>query len=193
MKPKFVIWTNKVIRDACSLYELTGVDKDYQLRKGVPRAAGFPREAAFAMDPDRPNDTLLTDNLFNTDLLIVGSRELREFFETQGVPKLEYLPVAIIDHKGKKVSREYFIINPIEPVDCIDFAKSEITWDEMDKAAIEDVSRLVIDETKVEPARALFRPKGLHQIIMVRREIAEKIDAKGFTGIRWTELNKFSM
>jgi hypothetical protein len=181
------------VRHGCSLYELTGIEKDYQLRKGISRAANFPTKAAFKMDLDKPNDTLLTDNLFNTDLLIVGSPRLTEFFELQGVPKVEYLPVAIINHKGKVISREYVIINPVEPVVCIDLNKSEVTWDEMDESTIEHVSRLVIDETKVEPARALFRPKGLHQIILIRRELAEKIDSKGFTGVRWIELDGFSM
>ena len=193
MKPNFVIWTNKVIPHGCSLYELTGVDKDYQLRKGIPRSVNFPEQAAFSMDPDHPTDTLLTDNLFNNYLLIVGSRRLKEFFEEKAVIKVEYLPITILNHKGKPAGRDYFIINPIEPIECIDLQRSDVRWDPMDETTIKGVSRLVIDETKIESGRVLFRPKAFYWVILIHRRLAEMIDAQGFTGVCWVEFDAFSM
>ena len=192
MKSNFVVWTNKVMPDACSLYELIGVEKQYQLRKGISRSSSFSDNAAFAMHPDRPNDTILTDNLFNISLLIVGSIRLRTFLEKQCVPRVDYLPVTILNHKSKPVSSDYSIINPLEPIDCIDLEKSEARMDSMDKSTIEGVSRLVIDESKIEQGRVLFRPKRFYWVILVHRRLAEAIDGQGFTGVRWVELDAFS-
>jgi hypothetical protein len=192
MKSNFVIWTNKVIPDTCSLYELIGVEKQYQLRKGISRSLNFTDQAAFVMHPDRPNDTILTDNLYNIELLIVGSRRLRSFLEERDVPQLDYLPVRILNHKLKLVSRDYCIINPLDPVDCIDLQKSEARMDPMNTATIDGVARLVIDESKVREGRVLFRPKGFYWVILIHRQLAEAIDACGFTGVGWTELDAFS-
>jgi uncharacterized protein DUF1629 len=192
VKSKLLIWTDKPVKNACSLYKLTGVTKEYQFRKGISKAGTFGDEAAFNMNPDRPNDTLLTDNLFNNYMLIVGSGRLREFFESRAAPKVEYLPVAIIDHKGKVASKEYSIIHPLDPVDCIDQAASQVRWHEFDKNAIDGVKRLVIDESKVEPERVLFRLKFFYWATLIRREVAELIDAAGFTGIQWVDPLEFS-
>jgi hypothetical protein len=192
MKQKIVIWTNKVVPNACSLYKLEGVEDDYELKKGVSRLLSFPEKAVYNMHPDRPTNTLLTDNLFNTASLIVGSRRLRDLFERHAVPAVEYLPVTILNHKGKALGKEYYIINPVGLVDCIDVQKSKIKWDPMDEFMIEEVSRLVIDEAKVEPDRIVFRPKGYHWIVLVRREFAATVATEGITGVQWVELDEFS-
>jgi hypothetical protein len=190
-KPNFVVWDSAVVKNAVVLHVLKGVEKEYQLRKGVPRAATFPSDAAYTMHPDFPHNTILVDNLVNTGLRIVGSKRLKEFLEKQVVPKVEYLPVAIVNHKGKTASKDYFIVHPIEPVECLDLDKCGVTWGEVDETSIDEVKHLVIDETRVEPIRQLFRPKQFHQVILARRTLADAIDAAGFTGIKWIELDKF--
>lgn len=187
----FVIWDSCVVPNACSLYDLEGVEKTYQLNKGVPRAVTFSSDAAFSMHPDFPNNTLLTDNLINSDLMIVTSQRVKDFLEAQRIPKLEYLPVTILDHKGRAASRDYFIIHPIEPIECIDLAKSQVEWGLVDKSSISQVHHLEIDASKVPPDVELFRPKPLYDIVLVRRELAELIDAQGFSGIRWLELDQY--
>jgi hypothetical protein len=190
-KPSFVIWDSAVVKNAVVLHLLKGVEKEYQLRKGIPRAATFPSHAVYTMHPDFPHNTILVDNLVNTGLRIVASQRLKEFLEKQAVPKVEYLPVAIVNHKGKAASNDYFIVHPVEPVECLDLEKCEPTWGEVDETSIDEVRQLVIDETRVDPGRQLFRPKQFHQVILARRTLAEAIDAAGFTGIRWIELDKF--
>src|SRR5437867_2381282 len=51
MKSNYVIWDTKDVPHACCLGELTGVAKQYQLMKGLPRAADFPIDAYFSMNP----------------------------------------------------------------------------------------------------------------------------------------------
>jgi hypothetical protein len=190
MKPEFVIWDSMAVPNACVLAELYGVDKQYELDKGIPRLANFPKNARFKMDSDFPHDTLLVDNLDNTDDLIVASRRLKEFLETRPLMHMEYLPIAILDHKKKPVEDEYFIVHPIDLPECLDIKKSQVTWG-ISKDWADKVKQLVIDMTKVEPDRDLFRPKPFYSVILVRRALAEAIDEQGFTGIRWKEIDDY--
>lgn len=192
MKSTFLIWTDRPVKHACALYKLSGVTKEYQFRKGISKAEIFGDEASFNMHPDFPNDTLLTDNLLNAYLLIVASGRLKAFFEDRATPNVEYLPVKIIDHKGKVASTEYSIVHPLDPVDCIDQEASQVRWHEFDKGVIDGVKRLVIDESKVDPARVIFRLKSFYWATLIRRDVAEAIDAAGFTGIRWVDPLEFS-
>ena len=191
MKSNYLIWDSKVVPNACVLKELVGVEQTSRLRKGVPIAAGFLEGAAFTMDPDFPDHTLLPDNLINTDGMIVASARLKSFLESRSPGHVEYLPVAIIDHRGKPVKSEYFIIHPVDPVDCLDLEKCEPTWSAIDKTKIKRLKRLVIDETKVGRDRGLFKPQSFYNIILTRRDLAEALDREGFTGLRWIEPETF--
>lgn len=191
MKSDYVIWRAKYVPNVCALDEFKGVDKQWEFSEGVPRASTFPEDAVFTMDPDSPYDTLLADNLPNTKMLIVGSRKLKEFIEEQKTKEVEYLPVTILDHRGRVASRDYFIIHPIRPVDCLNLDECGARWSSLDETSISRVKRLVINESKINRKRVLFRAKYFEKAILVRRNLAEAIDAKGFTGIRWVELTDY--
>ena len=191
MRSAYLIWAHKDVPNACALSGLLGVDKQYELLMGIQRQATFPNDAMFRMNPDFPHDTLLTDSLLNTDMMIVVSLRLKEYLHARELKNVEYLPVTILNHKQKAASRDYFIIHPIEPVDCLDIEKCVPMRSRIDPETIMMIKRLVIDEHRVDPEREFFRPKFYPRITMVRRELAEAIDGEGFTGIRWVELEDY--
>ena len=154
-------------------------------------AATWPKNVTLTMDPEYPDDTLLVDNLINTDMLIVASGQLKEFLQTQALPMVEYLPVTILDHKGRAASSDYFIIHPIHPVDCLKLDEFDITWDVLNENCIDTIARLMIDESRIDPDRLMFRVKFLEGVILFRRDLAGAIDAMGFTGIEWVELDDY--
>ena len=84
---------------------------------------------------------------------------------------------------------DYFIVHPIDLPQCLDIAKSGVTWWIVDKERINRVKQLILDESKVD--REMFRPKPFYKIIIVKRDLAEAIDREGFTGIRWIELEDY--
>jgi hypothetical protein len=49
------------------------IERSYLLGTSESLAATFSSNVQMTMDPDHPRDTVLTDNLFNTDRLIVVS------------------------------------------------------------------------------------------------------------------------
>lgn len=187
----YVIWTQKSVNYACILDQFENVEKQFQFRKGISRINGFPANACFTQDMDFPNNTLLIDNLVNTNSLIVASERLKKFLEKQALPHVEYLPVTILDHKGKVASDCYYIIHPIDSVDCLDVDKCGPTWGRIAKDSIKTVDRLVLDEDKIDPERKMFRLQKFLLPVIVHRELAEAIDQEGFEGVRWVDIDDY--
>jgi hypothetical protein len=191
MSNKLVIWDSAAVPNACILGKHSDIEDPWELYEGVSRAANFPSDFRYNMDPDFPHDTLLVDNLVNTDMSAVVSLRLKQFLEQRGLKKVEYLPVMIMDHRGRLASRDYFIVHPIDPVDCLDYEKSGVRYSEIDPETIQEVKHLVIDESRLDPEREFFRPKGFYQVTFATRALAKAVDEQGFVGIRWVELAKY--
>jgi hypothetical protein len=187
----YVVWTRDILDGAVALARLTGFEDDWQLMDGVSLPAGLPAKARFPMDPDYPDDVMLTDNLYNIELLIVASQKLRDLVESADPAKVEYLPVPIVNHKKRAIKEPYFIMHPIEPVDCLVVDACDPTWDSIDKTAITRVKQLVVDAQRIPADRLLFRPKAFPDAILTHRRLADKIDAAGCTGVRWVEIANF--
>jgi hypothetical protein len=188
MNQDFLIWKYRSVPHACVLNQITGTDKTVELRRGLPLRADFPADVGLHMHPDFPNDIALPDNVLNSDLLNVVSARLREFLESRDLASVEYLPVAIIDHKGRPASTEYFIAHPIEPVDCIDRQQSVFVENKIVKGAIRSMTKLAIDAARIPANRAMFKLKGFSDITLVRRELAQALDQQNFSGLGWTEI-----
>jgi hypothetical protein len=128
---------------------------------------------------------LLTDNVDNTDSCAVVSAKLAAVLRARPVAKMEYLPVSIIDHKGKVASKDYFILNPLELVDCIDRKKSKFREDDMVPGDIEKIFNLVLDEKRIPKDRGVFRVKGFAEMTLASRDLADELTAAKFVGLRW--------
>jgi len=188
----YVIWkASTKIANACVLGDMRGFDAIYHLMSGVSFIESFPPGVEFGMSPDYPDNIVLTDNLINSESLIVGSARLRRFLESRDTSFLEYLPVSIRNHKGRVASKDYFVVNPIVPVDCLDEDASEAEASSIIPGEIEMVQRLVLDPQRVDPAREIFRIARFPEITVVQRKLAEAIDKENFTGIRWLDISEY--
>ena len=113
------------------------------------------------MAPDNPTGVALTDALHNRDMLIIGSELLRAVIEAEAGPHMEYLPVAVYNHKKRQIPEAYTIIHPLNPVDCLEIDACQVRWGRIDKNDIARLKQLVIDESRIDessravPAQAL--------------------------------------
>jgi hypothetical protein len=188
MRSPYVIWArSNQVKHSCVLDQLVGFEPRFQLKKGVPLSADFPKDVYFTLHPDFPHNLVLIDSLNNVNRVIVGSKRLREFFQARNSQCTEYLPVGIMGHKGKLLSREYCIIHPVMPVDCLNIEESGVSWNRIVKEKIRSVKRVVLDPGRIDMRRDIFRLNRYFDLILVRREVAEAIDEEQFTGIRWIE------
>src|SRR5262245_30446462 len=96
----YMIWSRKDEGNSCAVKGPEGVDRDWELKEGVSRAASFPANACFRMNERYKKAVKLTDNLINSFKLVIVSSSLKAFLEAEALKNVEYLPVSIINHKG---------------------------------------------------------------------------------------------
>ena len=192
MSSEFLIWRYKTVRGACVPDRLTGVKKKFQLHEGVPLRAGFPSDAAFHMNPDFPDDLLLADNVRNGALAVLVSERLHRFLADRQLEHLEYLPVKVMDHKGRVASDTHVIVHPVGLVDCIDLAQSVYEPSEFVEGDIDRFDKLVVDASRVPADRQVFKLRGYGELTLVRRGLADALSQQGYSGLDWLEIDAFS-
>ena len=111
---------------------------------------------------------------------------------------VEYLQCSIIDHKGKPMELPYFIVHVINPIPIIDPIKCGATWNILDPEYIKRVRRISFLEDSIQHStgelltdRKIFRDSRFSDIAFIRRDLADSINAEGFTGLDWIEISDF--
>jgi uncharacterized protein DUF1629 len=190
---KYFLWDTRPPRGGCVLSEVENFDDliDFIRGRTGPIADRFPEDVELLMNPDFPKDLKLYDHLYNLDDLTVVSPRLTAFLEKLSLPAIEFLPVKIIDHKGKVASADYAIVNAYNVYDCIDRDKTKIIWNNIDPELIMTATDLTLDESKLDPAVPIFRVKHLAHFLFVRENIANQILAGDFSGPHMRRLDDF--
>jgi hypothetical protein len=190
MPVNYLVWTAAPIEHSFALHRLSDVPDFYEIVEGVPRAAGFPVGVTHTVSKDYPHDMLQQDVFRSPHRVFLTSTELKVFLGRQALKNVEFLPVTLLDHRSKPVGN-YFILHPIDPVDCLDVAASQAKPNPVDKDYFYEIKQIVLKPEKVNPQLEIFRIKGLFDQIIIRRDLAAAMDAQGFTGVAWTELAAF--
>ena len=182
-----VFWVDQAVPHGCWLGRLSGFEKGYQIRNGVPRAEGWPSDVSLEMSKDFRKYTLTPDCVNSINAATIISERVVEFLREKELPNVEYLPVTILNHKGKAVDTPYFILHPVHLVDCLDVDACQTTFGLMSKKNYEKIGSFVPDESKCDDLPPIMRIAGLSFHVAVHRDLAREIDDAGFTGIGWYE------
>jgi hypothetical protein len=191
MTDNYVIWSYRPEPFAAILGKITGLERTFRLNNGTSLAEDFPSDVQIHFHPEFPNDITLIDNMRNTDNIAVVSSRLKHAVETQTAVGLEFLPVSLIDHKGRSASREYFIVHPVDPVDCVDREMSVFEESLLRPGNFEFFDKLVLDEELIPSDRRLFRLKGFADIIVACRDLSTALEEQGFTGLGWLNVSEY--
>jgi hypothetical protein len=187
---ELVIWESIAVGNACKLDGIENVD-GLDLVLGVPMKKGFPSDVRLPMSKRHKKDTGLTDDLSNSNQIKVCSARLTEFLRKKRLKNVEYLPVTILDHKGKVASKDYSIVHPVGLQDALDVKASKPTYSPIIPTEIDEVKKLVVDVKRVDPEVRLFRLKSFNYPVLVDRTLAREIQAGGFVGPSFVELEDF--
>ncbi len=186
MKFDHVIWTFRLVNKGCYISRLFGFDNKYQITLGTPLLESFPADATFKMKPTFPKNTITPDNLKSFERLV--STPMCDFLRSKELRNVEFLPVTVLNHRGRPVKPPYHIVHPIHAIDCLDDVACGITFDDPpDNDYIEEVENFVLDPDKCDDFPAIFRVKRMGVHIMVHRQLAKELDEAGFTGNGWIE------
>ncbi len=183
-----LVWTNAYQEGFCALGALEGVDADEEILRGSSRAADFPSGAFYQMR-DEYADTRVADSAYAAIHYVVSER-LRQVLEPElGKSRVELLPVRIKDQRGTVVDGSWFVMNPLDVVDCIDTQASNAKFNANDPTQILRVKKLVLKPAPDE--LALFRPAHWTRLMFIRDDLAQKLEAAGLTGLHFWETDEF--
>jgi hypothetical protein len=155
---------------------------DYRMSRGKRIGEHYPSDARIYLQPKSPGIKLgsLIGNTLN--YLIVNS-QIKDIIAEDYRGELELLPFTLYNHKKRVHSNDYWIINPIGSLDCLNKAASETTYSADVKTDVVAVHKYVFDPKKLEGAPDLFRiPEDLTQYFISGR-LAKVLQDHKFTNI----------
>ena len=142
----------------------------------------WPADMSFRMNPENPTNVALVDSVSNHESMLLASPRLRDFLRDQALPDLEFLKVAILDHKGRVAADDYSVINCCRVVDCVDQKNSQFEWDGLDNPSME-MERMALDPAALGEDDRMIRPRYVPGLVLYRMDLVEAIRAAKFTGV----------
>lgn len=155
-----------------------------RIARGRSMGDDFPAQAEISMTEGREG-IRLASLVGHTQNFIVASRALQTIIrEAYGATpfrdRIEFLPVSIIDHRGRVRSDEYALVNPLGTFDVLDHERSEVKYYE---GYVIGVDKYVLDAEKVAAAPPLFRLQEKPSRYLVQESLAQAIDQATLTNV----------
>lgn len=142
----------------------------YRMSRGIAMGKDYPKDVQWRMSDDF-GGIKLPSLVSNIDTILVVERKLKDVFEATGV-EMECLPFDLINHKGRVASRDYFIVNPLGNLDCLNLEKSDIEWMDDEVVALR---KPVLDPDKLKGAPDIFRIKQDREQIVISHQLADAL------------------
>lgn len=161
--------------------------QSWRVREGESLAPVYPEDARIFMNPENPG-IKLSSLIGNTKGMLIGSRDFKDTVAKHCENSIEYLPFTLHDHRRRVFSRDYFLINPLGSLDCLDIQKSDIKWSKEEPGEILRINSFVLDREKVKEAPQLFRVDKDPSTYVVGAGLAQELRDRQLTNVEWTEL-----
>lgn len=146
---------------------------------GVSSIPTYPAEAEISMDPEWPG-MQLPGLVANTSSMLVIHRAFKQLIEQWLRPQdhVEFLPLSILNHKRRLASADYFIVNPIGTLDCLDQKRSSFSYTSDGRLFM--IEKYVLDSKKLAWEPAIFRPKEAPTEYIINGKITTAFKESGF-------------
>jgi len=161
-------------------------------RMAVGKAVGhdYPDDVTLVLEDSSPGLRCGTV-LGNTQSYLILDRAATRIVQDlcEGV-SVEYLPVTLLNHRNRVHSADYFFVNPVGSLDCLDLDASDIQYsstakdpDDPSRPRVLNVLEPVLDPEKLTGAPALFRVRENPRLYVLSRELAEALEDPRFDNI----------
>lgn len=188
----YVVFKTVAEGNAAHFGRMENFEDDFELEESIPLAASFPPEAAFRMSPDFPDQLELHDFIRTIGGHVVLSARVRDFLEREGVEEVEFLPIRLINHKGRTIKAEYYVLNVLRAIDCIDQTQTNFEWDSLDPELMDNVSNLTLDSSRIGAKEKIFRLRFLNRFVVLSRSLAKAMTDAGFRGFKTVEISEIT-
>jgi hypothetical protein len=98
---------------------------DFVMAQGERIGDKYPGDAKVYLRDQYPG-IKLTDFISNTVAYMITSDRMMSVIKANANVEIEYLPLAIYNHRKRLHAANYWIINPIGTTDCLDLAASDV-------------------------------------------------------------------
>jgi hypothetical protein len=168
---------------------VSGINAEsWRVHTGEALTPVFPTDARIYLTGEE-SGIKLSSFVGNSRSMCLASKELKDLIAEHVTESIEYLPVAICDHRKRTLGPDYFIVNPLGAIDCLDLAKSRVMYSKKDPTKIVQIRDYVLDRKKLEKAPQLFRMEHSRATYVVGSALAQAIRArKDITNVEWEEL-----
>jgi hypothetical protein len=159
------------------------IPNEWELTEGVPIKHSVPESTTFKLSPKRGD--MLCDFVPNLSRVLILSEPAIRLLQAEGLTGdelIEYLPIILLDKRGRPTRTRYYLVNPLLKVDCMDVEASEVLRATA-TGEILHVERLKIHEDKVPPDAKLFRLGECTEVILIRSDLLQRIQEAGLTGL----------
>ena len=171
---KYHVWTSDYNESYAQITKLPPELNDnlWKLHKGISCSDWFPENVTFELSPN--SGIKLTDFIPNVLHFILVSDKLKSILEGAS-GQFEYFPIELLNARGKKVSKPYFLANLVGTLDCLDKQNSEFEMSSMDKSQVLCFKKLMLDKEKLDDKLNIFRLAEMTQLHIVTRDLAVEI------------------
>ena len=163
-----------------------GIYSHYPAR-GKPITDRYPADARTHLQPGH-RGTKLSSLVGNTFGWLIVSTEFKESIVQNSGP-IEILPLAIYNHKKRLHSADYWVINPLGSIDCVDRDKSAIVYLDDTKADVVGVDKFVFRKDRLEKAPGIFRVLEAPTAYFINQTLARSLKDKDCTNIFIDEID----
>jgi hypothetical protein len=187
---EFKLWRSTRGDEYCVITD-PEIEDGFELDEGVPRLETMEGPVRCRMDSAFPKEVRLSDNLYGASVPIVSLR-LRQMLESAGTKRIEFLPIELINHKGRKEPSEYFILHPLEMLECIDLDASGVEWNSIAPDQISRCRGLVLNHDAIPGDYKVFRPKFWGGNILIREDLVDKLIKADFSGLSFRPVDGYT-
>jgi hypothetical protein len=178
---EYFLWRSDRGEEFCVIEE-PDISKSWELTKGMPRLETLSSPIPCKMNPAFRKEVRLSDNLYGASVPVI-SRRTREVLEASTTNRVEFLPARITNHKRRVEPEEYFVLHPLDMVECIDTEASGVEWNRISPDRISRCRTLVLREDAIPADFKIFRLAHWGSSIIVRQDLAESLQGAGLTGL----------
>jgi hypothetical protein len=160
----------------------------YRVVQGRAYGADYPADARIYLQRESPG-IKLSSVLGNTVGYLIVNTTVKTIMQGLDLGNVEILPFTLYDHKKRSLSKDYWIVNPVGTVDCVDRSASVIKLLDGDPKQIIAVKKFVLDSKKLATAPDLFRVPEEPQHYFVSQRIPMALQGKGITNFYIEEID----
>jgi len=161
-----------------------GSPPQFAFFEAQPLAPLFPNPATVRFSKGFPKEMKVFDSVASDLSVPIVSARLKAVLDGVAPGECEFLPVALVDHKGKVASPDHAILNPLRTADLIDMKSSKYRTSSFEPNQIATLYELHVLPAQVDPAVHVFRATTMQEQIFIDEAVHDAFQRAQLTGLR---------